>query len=44
MFKNYTGKWAAWTFTGGNKADRNATWRAKVNYALLYCFNIFKRL
>ena len=28
------GMWLA-TFTGANKTDRNATWRAKVNYTLL---------
>ena len=44
MFKNCTGKWAVWasrcvwpnTFTDANKIDCNATWRAKVNYTLLY--------
>ena len=33
------GVWPA-TFTGANKTDRNATWRAKVNYAVVLTFSL----
>ena len=47
--KNCNGKWAGWasrcrpaTFTSANKTYHNATWRAKVNYALLYHNSLFR--